>query len=277
MYVSSPLFIRGVSKSVSLSLVSRPRCHDQNPAPMIIGLEISEPFARFSPQFRQISVAKPEKHVSKSVSLSLVSRHALTSFRKYIGLKLVSKSVSLSLVSRRTVAVSVSVANTVTVVSKSVSLSLVSRRAYGARLQASRAQVSKSVSLSLVSRRAYGARLQASRAQVSKSVSLSLVSRPLRPRGLTVDAKESVDSPAHRNKLIFHGVTSHALKNVEKVKNFSCERPTFFNIHFYNILNLKSSQKFKMWRISPAEGPKFTFTHFQGFVRYHCFQIFITI
>ena len=111
---------------------------------------------------------------------------------------------------------------------------------------------------------------------VSKSVSLSLVTRPLRPRGLTVDARESVDSPANKNKLIFHGVTSHAFKNVEKVKNFSCERPTFFNIHLYNILNLKSSQKSKKWRISPVEGPKFRFTHFSGYAHYLYSSLFIT-
>ena len=107
-------------------------------------------------------------------------------------------------------------------------------------------------------------------------MSLSLVTRPLRPRGLTVDARESVDSPAYRNKLIFHGVTFHAPKNVEKVKNFSCENPPVFDIHLYNILNPIASQKLKMWRISPADTPKFTFTHFWRFEHYLDFFNFIT-
>ena len=64
-----------------------------------MGLEISEPFARYSPAL-VIAITRLGR-VSKSVSLSLVTRLGLAAYgrRRHQ----VSKSVSLSLVTRRRV------------------------------------------------------------------------------------------------------------------------------------------------------------------------------
>ena len=77
-----------VQTSVSLSLVSRLLIGMKNPLndPELNRLEISEPFARFSPEF-QLCVFRPHRSgVSKSVSLSLVSRQKFGTLRWPSGL-----------------------------------------------------------------------------------------------------------------------------------------------------------------------------------------------
>ena len=112
---------------MSLSLVSRQKKNKVAKLGLISSLEISEPFARFSPGMRFLSMVVMNRKVSKSVSLSLVSRPVPEPATILLFGSGVSKSVSLSLVSRRQAIVILRPKHVVSV-SKSVSLSLVSRR-----------------------------------------------------------------------------------------------------------------------------------------------------
>ena len=124
----------------------------------------------------------PAIPVQTSVSLSLVSRHTGSLGGWTLGESEVSKSVSLSLVSRLFIHQDLyNPISTRRAVSKSESLSLVSRLdEFGHHwffILGDRG-VSKSVSLSLVSRRQKRPTDRLEQRPVSKSVSLSLVSRP---------------------------------------------------------------------------------------------------
>ena len=78
-YLEVEFIPSNVSKSVSLSIVTRHIKAMSEPYIKAMCLEISEPFARYSPYIPgEFSTRRRETSVSKSVSLSLVTRHGDT-------------------------------------------------------------------------------------------------------------------------------------------------------------------------------------------------------